>query len=292
VTPRTDSGAQAIPSAAPVEPATDPARVVSAVRPNRGRLGPRGLRLLVGAGALVAGALVWQLYGLTRENNLFIPTFTQTVGSLVGQMGTAEFWQSYATTLVPFVIGWLVALALGIAFGVAMGLSPTLSKLSMPYFAFLNALPVSALVPLVVIAFGINLAAGATLVFLFAIVDVVLTASAGVRYVDKDLVEMARSFGMSPARRFRRVIWPGAMPGVMAAVRVGTGRAIVGMVVMELLLVSSGVGKLITRYKDTFQSAELYAVVMSLGIFGLVMLGLTRALERRVLSWQPARKQN
>ena len=69
----------------------------------------------------------------------------------------------------------------------------------------------------------------------------------------------------------------------MAAVRVGTGRAIVGMVVMELLLVSSGVGKLITRYKDTFQSAELYAVVMSLGIFGLVMLGLTRALERRAV---------
>lgn len=246
---------------------------------------------MVGAGSLLAGALVWQIYGMTRENNLFIPTFTQTVAALLEQTATAEFWQSYAKTLVPFVFGWLSALAVGIAFGVAMGLLPTLSKLSMPYFAFLNALPVSALVPLVVIAFGINVVAGATLVFLFAIVDVVLTSAAGVRYVDKDLVEMARSFGMGPVRRFRRVIWPGAMPGVMAAVRVGTGRAIVGMVVMELLLVSSGVGKLITRYKDMFQSADLYAVVMSLGIFGLVMLGLTRALERRALSWQPARKQ-
>lgn len=291
MTSRIGSGARPVAAASPVGPAADPAGEVAAAVRHR-LLGPRGLRVLVGAGSLLAGALVWQVYGMMQENNLFIPTFTQAVGSLIEQIGTSEFWQSYAKTLVPFVFGWLSALALGIAFGVAMGLLPTLSKLSMPYFAFLNALPVSALVPLVVIAFGLNVAAGATVVFLFAIVDVVLTSAAGVRYVDKDMVEMARSFGMSPVRRFRRVIWPGAMPGVMAAVRVGTGRAIVGMVVMELLLVSSGVGKLITRYKDTFQSAELYAVVMSLGIFGLVMLGLTRALERRALSWQPAREQS
>jgi ABC-type nitrate/sulfonate/bicarbonate transport system permease component len=291
VTSSTDSGARPVVPVSPVGSA-DPAGELSPVARRRRRLGSRGLRLLVGTGSLLAGALVWQIYGMLQVNNLLIPTFTQAVSALVRQVGTAEFWQSYANTLVPFVFGWLGALALGIAYGVAMGLLPTLSKVSMPYFAFLNALPVSALVPLVVIAFGLDVIAGATVVFLFAIVDVVLTSAAGVRYVDKDMVEMARSFGMSPLRRFRRVIWPGAMPGVMAAVRVGTGRAIVGMVVMELLLVSTGVGKLITRYKDLFESAELYAVVMSLGIFGLVMLGITRAAERRALSWQPARKQN
>jgi ABC-type nitrate/sulfonate/bicarbonate transport system permease component len=290
VTARTDSGARPAPAGTLGGSATCPALKVSITQRFRRRYGKRGLSLLVGTASLVGGALVWQVFGLLQENDLFIPTFTQTVGALLKQTTTAEFWSAYASTLVPFVFGWLTALVLGIAFGVAMGLMPRLSKISMPYFAFLNALPVSALVPLVVIAFGINIIAGATLVFLFAIVDVVLTSAAGVRYVDKDLVEMARSFGMSPVGRFRRVIWPGAMPGVMAAVRVGTGRAIVGMVVMELLLVSTGVGKLITRYKDTFVSAELYAIVMSLGIFGLVMLGVTRALERRVLSWQPSRR--
>jgi len=290
VTARTDNGARLARAETLGGPGTRLAPKVSTAQRFRRRYGVRGLSLLVGTASLLAGALAWQVFGLLQENDLFIPTFTQTVGALLEQTATAEFWRAYASTLVPFVFGWITALVLGIAFGVAMGLLPRLSKISMPYFAFLNALPVSALVPLVVIAFGINITAGATLVFLFAIVDVVLTSAAGVRYVDKDLVEMARSFGMSPVRRFRRVIWPGAMPGVMAAVRVGTGRAIVGMVVMELLLVSTGVGKLITRYKDMFLSAELYAIVMSLGIFGLVMLGLTRALERRVLSWQPARK--
>jgi ABC-type nitrate/sulfonate/bicarbonate transport system permease component len=257
----------------------------------RRRFSDRRMRLIVGAASLLAGALVWQIVGATRESNIFIPTFTQAAEALAGQLATSEFWLSYADTLVPFVIGWIAALVVGIAFGIAMGVSPLLTKIAMPYLSFLNALPVSALVPLVVIAAGIDTGAGATLVFLFAIVDVVLTSAAGVRYVDDDLVAMARSFGMGRRKVFTKVMWPGAMPGVLAAIRVGTGRAIVGMVVMELLLVSSGVGKLITRYKDTFQSAELYAVVMSLGIFGLVMLGLTRALERRVLRWQPSRKQ-
>lgn len=287
-----DSGARVVPPGFTGGATPPQASRPSVTQRIQERFGTRAVRVTVGAGALAAGALVWQLYGLLQENALFIPTFTDAVASLVGQLGTGEFWHSYATTLIPFVFGWLSALVIGVGFGVAMGLWPIVSKIFMPYLAFLNAVPVSALVPLVIIAFGINTAAGATLVFLFAIVDVVLTSAAGVRYVDKDLLDMSRSFGMSRARRFRRVIWPGAMPGVMAAVRVGTGRAIVGMVVMELLLVSTGVGKLITRYKDTFQSAELYAVVMSLGIFGLVMLGLTRAIERRVLSWQPARKQN
>jgi ABC-type nitrate/sulfonate/bicarbonate transport system permease component len=257
----------------------------------RRRLSDRRMRLLIGAASLLAGALAWQLYGAVQESNIFIPTFTQAAGSLADQVATEEFWAAYGQTLVPFVIGWLTALVVGVVFGVTMGLVPLLSRIAMPYLSFLNALPVSALVPLVVIAAGIDTTAGATLVFLFAIVDVVLTSAAGVRYVDTDLVAMARSFGMGRRKVFFRVMWPGAMPGILAAVRVGTGRAIVGMVVMELLLVSSGVGKLITRYKDTFQSAELYAVVMSLGIFGLVMLGLTRALERRVLRWQPSRKQ-
>ncbi len=286
----TSRTAQPVPAA---EPGVAPGPLADvAGTPPRGRgLFSGRLRMAVGAGSLLLGAMVWQVVGMLQESNLFIPTFLQTVGALLEQIATREFWDAYANTLGPFVVGWIAALAVGILVGVAMGLVPLVSRVLMPYFAFLNALPVSALVPIVVIAFGIDITAGAVLVFLFAIVDVVLTSSAGVRYVDEDLVAMARSFGMGRAQRFRRVIWPGAMPGILAAVRVGTGRAIVGMVVMELLLVSTGVGKLVTRYKDTFQSADLYAVVMSLGIFGLVMLGLTRALERRVLRWQPSRKQ-
>lgn len=261
-------------------------------RPRGGRdLLDRWGRKMVGVGAVAAALAAWELYARSLESNLFIPTLSQVIGALVRLAGTADLWLAYRQTLVPFAWGWLLALAAGIPLGLLVGQSRLARGLSMPYLAFLNALPISTLVPVVVIAFGIGLLARATVVFLFAIVDVVLTTAAGVRYVDRDLVEMARSFGMSRFARFRRVIFPGSMPGILAAIRVGTGRAIVGMVVMELLLVSVGVGRLISRFKDGFESPELYAVVLSLALFGLGALALVRRLEVRALRWRPARER-
>lgn len=243
-------------------------------------------RRVVASLALLAGIALWELYGRAQENNLFIPTVTQVLGSLWTMVRTSEFWESYGQTLGPFLYGWLAALITGIAFGLAMGRSRILRGLTAPYFAFLNALPMSTMVPIVVIALGLGITSRSMVVYLFAIIDVILTTAAGVRYVDDDLLAMARSFGMNRFGRFRRVIVPGSMPGIAAAIRVGTGRAVVGMVVMELLLVSLGVGKLISRYKDTFRSADLYAVVVSMAIFGLVMLALVRRLEQRTLRWR------
>lgn len=243
---------------------------------------------MVGGVSLAAGVLLWQVYAVAQDSNLFVPTVPQVVEALADQLRTAEFWSAYAETLVPFVYGWTAAIVLGVLAGLAMGQSRVFTGLTSPYLAFLNALPISTLVPIVVIGLGIDIAARASVVFLFAIVEVVLTTAAGVRYVDPDLVAMARSFGMGRVRRFFRVVLPGSMPGIAAAVRIGTGRAIVGMVVMELLLVSVGVGRLVSRYRDGFESANLYAVVLSLAIFGLVMLALTRKFERRMQRWHPA----
>jgi ABC-type nitrate/sulfonate/bicarbonate transport system permease component len=97
---------------------------------------------------------------------------------------------------------------------------------------------------------------------------------------------MGRSFGLGRAKRFLRITLPGATGGIAAAVRVGTGRAVVGMVVMELLLVSVGVGRLISRFKDSFEAAHLYAVVLSLAIFALTLQSILRAVERRALEWR------
>jgi ABC-type nitrate/sulfonate/bicarbonate transport system permease component len=130
--------------------------------------------------------------------------------------------------------------------------------------------------------------ARSTVVFLFAIVDVVLTTASGVRFIDDDLFDMGKSFGLRRLKRFTRIILPGAAGGIAAAVRVGTGRAVVGMVVMELLLVSVGVGRLISRYKDSFQAPRLYAVVLSLAIFALAVQAVLRSLERRALEWRGA----
>lgn len=241
-----------------------------------------------GAISLGAGVVLWQVYAVFFGDPVFIPTVGEIVVAFGGLLQDPEFWASYATTLEPFFYGWLAAMAVGVPFGLFMGRSKVLSGLSMPELTFLNALPISTLVPVVVIVFGIDLVARSTVVFLFAIVEIILTTASGVRYIDDDLFEMSRAFGLGRYKRFFKVTLPGSTAGIAAAVRVGTGRAVVGMVVMELLLVSVGVGKLISRFKDSFNAPDLYAVVLSLAIFALTLQTILRALERRALEWRGA----
>lgn len=228
----------------------------------------------------------WEAYARSLDSNLFIPTLTAVIGALIDLVQDAEFWAAYRQTLVPFGWGLAAALSFGIPFGLLMGRSRVLTELSTPYVAFLNALPISTLVPVVVITFGIGMVARSAVVFLFAIVDIVLTTAAGVRYISPDFTEMAHSFGAGRWTLIRRIIVPGAMPGIAAALRVGSGRAVVGMVVMELLLVAVGVGRLISRYRDGFRSPELYAVIVSLAVFGLLVMAVVRWIERRTTRWR------
>ncbi|MPZ51393.1 MAG: ABC transporter permease subunit [Acidimicrobiia bacterium] len=245
-------------------------------------------RYLVGFASLGAGLVLWDVYARTLGDPVFIPTIPDIAGAFVDLVGDQEFWSSYATTLEPFLIGWLTALVVGIPFGLLMGRSRVVTGLTMPELSFVSALPISTIVPVVVILFGIDLVARSTVVFLFAIVEIVFTTASGVRYIDKDLYDMGDTFGLSRLKRFTRITLPGATAGIAAAIRVGTGRAVVGMVVMELLLVSVGVGRLISRYKDAFEASRLYAVVLSLAIFALAVQAILRSLERRALKWRGA----
>ena len=271
---------------------THPAGQATAERPRaaalRRRVTGHGPRLTVGVLSVLAGLLAWDVYTRTAGDQLFTPTVPSIASAFWDLVREREFWASYATTLEPFFYGWASALVLGLTLGLVMGLSRPVTTVSMPHLGFFNTLPVSTLVPVVVIVFGIDLVARSAVVFLFAIVEVTLTTASGVRFVDRDLMDMGRSFGLKRIRRLTRIILPGAAPGIAAAVRVGTGRAVVGMVVMELLLVSVGVGKLISRSRDLFQAPRLYAVVVSLAIFALAVHALMQALERRTQRWRGA----
>ena len=206
--------------------------------------------------------VIWELYGRAQETTLFFVPFTSVLGALGQQILTAEFWDAYRQTFIPFIWGWLLSLAVGIALGLLIGRFRTFDALTKPYLTFLNALPISTLVPIAVILLGIGYASRILVVFLFGVVEVTLNTAAGVRYVSRDLVEMGESFNASQRRLFRKVILPASVPGMMAGVRIGTGRAVVGMVVVEILLVAVGMGRLILRYRGRFQSADLYAVVL------------------------------
>lgn len=235
---------------------------------------------------MVFGLVVWEIYAQSLENNIFFPTLGSTVEGLFTLLQDPDFWGAYRLTLVPFFWGWITSLAAGVILGLLAGLNKTIWKLLSPYVAFFHALPVSVLVPVTVVAFGIDLLARSSIVFLFGFWEVLLSTVVGISYISDDIKDMTKSFGMGRVRAFRRVVLPGAMPAIMAGLRIGTGRAVVGMVVMELLLVSVGVGRLIIRYRALFQAPLLYALVITLAVFGLAALAGMRRLENHVLRWR------
>jgi ABC-type nitrate/sulfonate/bicarbonate transport system permease component len=120
---------------------------------------------------------------------------------------------------------------------------------------------------------------------MFSITMVIVNSRAGVRQVDPSFIEMARCFGANERQIWARVLLPGALPAIMTGVRIGLGRAITGMVIVELLLVSVGLGNLILRYSARFESDKLYALIIIIVAEALILISLTRRLERAVAPW-------
>src|SRR6185503_13609582 len=132
---------------------------------------------------------------------------------------------------------------------------------------------------------GIGIGARVLLVVVFAIPVVIVNARAGIRSVDRSLIEMATSYGAGERQIWREILLPGALPAIMTGVRLGLGRAVTGMVIIELLLVAVGIGSLILSFRGLFMPDMLYGVVVLVVIEALILVSIVRVVERRVAPW-------
>jgi NitT/TauT family transport system permease protein len=154
------------------------------------------------------------------------------------------------------------------------------------YVDLLIALPTAALIPLVILSFGISILSSAVIVFVFSAPFVTMNAYGGVRDVRPRLLEMARAFGASWGQLVGRIVLPSALPMILAGLRYGLSRAFVGLLVAELLLSPFGLGKLIMTSRSMFEHDRMFATVLwTLLLAGAVLAGLGR-VERRLLRWR------
>src|SRR5690606_38611175 len=196
-----------------------------------------------------------------------------------------EMWSSLLVSNQALFIGFIVSVGLGIPLGLLMGRFRTLERITDPYVNIMLVTPMAAVIPLLVMSVGIGLASRVILVVLFALPMVIVNTQAGVRQVDDRLIEMARSYGATERQIWWRILLRGAMPGVMAGVRIGLGRAITGMVVVELLMVSVGLGGLSLDFRAFFRVGELYGVVIVVVVEALLLISLARWVERKAIPW-------
>lgn len=231
---------------------------------------------------LVIGAVAWEVSARSVES-ILIPTFSETVIGFFELGADPRLWEALFISNQALVVGFLIALAIGVPLGLAIGRFPTLEKITNVYLNILLVAPMAAIIPLLIMSLGLGFASRVVLIVLFAILVMVINARTGVRQVDPKLIEMARSFGASEVQVWQRILLPGALPAIMSGIRISIGRAVEGMVIVELLMVSVGIGGLILTFRGRFEGELLFATIMYVIIEAFVLLAVARWLEARVV---------
>jgi NitT/TauT family transport system permease protein len=232
--------------------------------------------------ALFGGA--WELFA-RQSDSLLIPSFGETLASLVGLVISPALWYALAISNLALLLGFGLSLVTGIPLGFAIGRYRVLEGLVNPYLTIFLTVPIAGFIPLLLITLGIGLEARVAIVYMFAIVVLVANCRAGVRQVDPLLIEMARGFGASELQIWRRILLPASVPATMAGVRVSLGHAVTGMVVVELLLVAVGIGRLILELQSQFNASGVYASVVVVVVEAVLLISIAEWVGRRAAPW-------
>lgn len=229
-------------------------------------------------------AAIWQTYAI-GVGGLLIPTFDGTVFALGGLLIDPEFWRAVWVSNQSLFSGFFAAVVVGIPIGLLMGRYRAAEQFTDVYVNIMLVTPMAALIPILIMSLGFGLASRVVLVVLFAIPMVIVNSRAGVRQVDPALIEMAESFGATERDIWRRILLPGSLPAIMTGIRLGLGRAITAMVIIELLMVAVGLGGLIINFRGSFNPEGLYAVVIFVVLEALALITVVRWVESRLVPW-------
>ncbi len=189
-------------------------------------------------------------------------------------------------TLRTLTIGVLLACAIGIPGGLLMGGNRYIERILSPYVWGLASLPRIALVPLFILFMGFTVKMQVTIVTLAALFPIMINAWAGVKTTEKSLIAAAKVFGANRRQIYSNVVLPYTLPFIIAGVQQGIGRGMVGVIIAEIFGGSNGLGFLIVRSADTFNSELMYAVLLLLVIISLSFIKITRMIEVYIAPWR------
>jgi ABC-type nitrate/sulfonate/bicarbonate transport system permease component len=250
--------------------------------PRRSRL-PLDGRLLSVASVLVVLA-IWQ-WGAGQVSGFLLPAPAEVLGRFLDPRWLARMTSAFGQSLIQLGLGFGLTLLVAVPLGVVIGRSHVLSRMFEPVINAIYAIPPVAFIPFLIIWFGLFLEARVALVFLMSFFDVLVIVIAGARDVRNSLIDVGRSFGASHPQRLRLIVLPALLPFFFAALRVGSARAINGMITAELFFAAVNLGSIMKRATQNFDSATVLAVVLLICVLGLLAQSIIGLLERRVLHW-------
>jgi len=240
-----------------------------------------------GAASILSVIILWEVAARTIVNNpLFFAPLSAVANRAVELWRTSELQTHMWTSVQEFLLGFVLASALGIIAGVLMASSATLRDFFDPWISMLYSTPIIALGPLFILWFGIGMSSKVAVIFLVVVFPVLINTFAGLTTTDLNLIEAARSFGASTTQIFTKVRFPAALPFITTGLRLGVARGLVGVVVAELFGAKSGLGFLILISAQTFDTAGLFVGVIILAFSGVVAVEVLKWIERRLAPWR------
>lgn len=236
------------------------------------------------ASVLVALGL-WEWFG--RDINPVFGSYPSAIAVAFWQLVVSgELGSALVQSLEPFAVGFGLAILIGVPLGLVVGQFRLVEAVLGIYITAGYALPLIALVPLLMLWLGLGFGVKVAVVLLMSIFPICINTWLGVRAVPRSLVDVGRALVASNATILRRIVLPATLPYIMAGIRLAVGRAVVAMIVAEFFTAISGLGAIIINSANNFDTAKMFVPVVILMVLATGLTALIGAIERRVAPWQ------
>ena len=234
---------------------------------------------------------LWEWYG-RGVDPIFMSYPTAILAAVPQMIAKGELQRALLLTLQGLSIGFVLAIIFGILIGLLMGRYRFFDYLLDVQISALYSTPNVALIPLLILWFGLGMNSKIVIVFLAAFFPIIVNTYGGVRNVSRGLVEIAQAEGASEAQIFGKIILPASLPFIMTGIRLAVGRAVVGMVVAEMFTAITGLGGAIVYYSNAFATDKLFVVIILLALLGVALTEGVKFLEVRLAPWKETERAN
>lgn len=243
---------------------------------------PRGA---ITAASIACVLAAWEIFG--RNINPIFGSYPSAIGEAFWELlRTGQLWAGLLDSLQPFLAGYLLAIVLGVPLGLVIGRFRTAEAALGIYVTAGYAMPLVALVPLLILWLGLGFKVKVAVVFLMSVFPICINTWLGVTAVPKTLIEVGKSFVAPDLVILRRIVLPATLPYIMAGIRLAVGRAVVAMVIAEFFTTISGLGAIIINSANNFDTATMFVPLFLLMIMAVGLNSLIGLIEHRVAPWQ------
>lgn len=254
--------------------------------PNLRKFVENNSRALLGTASVLIFLLAWETASVRYIDPMFVsaPTLILAAGKKVLLEG--EIWRHLLVSSIELGLGFGLAIAMGIPLGVVLGWYKTWDSVLNPFVYALYVTPRVALIGILILWFGIGIWSTVAVVFLSAVFPILVNTQTGVQTVDADLLKAARCFNATDLDIFLTVALPWSVPYILTGLRLGIGRALIGVVVGELFASSAGIGFFIIDMASTFQTDKMFFGVIVLSGAAILLTEIVRQAEVRFEKWR------